>query len=124
MFGLFGKQELENGTFNNTLIASLGESVRRESRLPTEEELLDLIASLIGNKKLTASQVNSARLCAVTCEMESFGDEIRPLIKEFQKELPQGGHENYDKIIELLSRRAIIVTDEQIAFAKQYGLKM
>ena len=47
MFGLFGKGELENGSFNNALIASISESVRKNGRFPTEDELFSTMSGLI-----------------------------------------------------------------------------
>jgi hypothetical protein len=45
MFG-FGKSEMQNTSFNNALIASIGESVRKNGRFPTEDELFSTISSL------------------------------------------------------------------------------
>lgn len=122
MFGLFGKQELENSTFNHALIVSLGESIRSRNRYPTEKELLEQILDLVGNKKITSSQINSIRACVVSCQM-SFGDELRPLLNGLRVEIPQGGRSYYDKIIRLLATHIIITTDEALAFMQQHGWK-
>jgi hypothetical protein len=124
MFGLFGKNEMQNTSFNNALIASIGESVRKNGRFPTEDELFSTINSLAKAQKLSQSQVNSVRSCALELNTFSWSEtELLPLIKGMQKELPNGGRENYDKIIELLTKHAIITSDEALDFMKQYGLK-
>lgn len=122
MFGLFGKKELENSTFNNVLIASLGESLRQKNRSPTEQELLKQVTDLIGNKKLTPGQINSIQLCAFLCQTSAW-DELSPLLRGLHIEIPQGGRSYYDKIIKALASRAIIITDEGMAFLNQHGLK-
>jgi len=123
MFG-FGKSEMENTSFNNALIASIGESVRKNGRFPTEDELFSTISSLTKGQKMTQSQVNSVRACAL--ELNSFSwpaTELMPLVRAMQKEMPTGGRVNYDKIISLLSTHAIIVSDDALDFMKKYGLK-
>ena len=124
MFGLFGKSELENGSFNNALIASISESVRKNGRFPTEDELFSTMSGLIKGKKLSQNQDNSIRLCAL--ELNSFSwpeSELMPLVKGMQQEMPMGGRINYDKIVEILSTHMIIISDDALDFMKQYGLK-
>ena len=123
MFGLFGKSELENGTFNNVLIASISDVVRKENGFPNEDGLFAAIEKLIKGKKLSQSQANSVRLCAFELNNTSWAEsELMPLIKGMQSELPKGGRLNYDKIVSLLSDRMIIISDEGIDFLKKYGL--
>lgn len=121
MFGLFGSSELQNSSFNNALIAALGDSIRKNNRYPTESELLASIKNLVGNHKLTKGQINSIDVCVISTQM-GFGDELRPLLIGMQKELPQGGRENYDRILELLARHAIITTDESLEFLRKLGI--
>jgi hypothetical protein len=123
MFGLFGKSEMQNTSFNNALIASIGESVRKNGRFPTEDELFSTIGSLAKGQKLSQSQVNSVRSCALEINNFSWAEtELMPLIRGMQKEMPTGGRVNYDKIIDILSRHVIITTDEALEFMKKYGL--
>ena len=123
MFG-FGKSEMQNTSFNNALIASIGESVRKSGRFPTEDELFSTINSLAKGQKMTQSQVNSVRSCALEINSFSWAEtELMPLIKGMHKELPTGGRVNYDKIVALLSTHVIIMTDDALDFMKQYGLK-
>ncbi len=121
MFGLFGKKELGNGSFNNALIVSLSENLRMLGRLPTEDELFSTIGSLASNSKLSSSQINSVRCCALASGL--FANELIPLIKGLQQEIPKGGREYYEKIVSLLSSRAIISSDEAVDFMNKYGLK-
>ena len=124
MFGLFGKSELENGSFNNALIASISESVRKNGRFPTEDELFSTMSGLIKGKKISQNQDNSIRLCALELKMFSWPEsELMPLIKGMQQEMPTGGRVNYDKIVNLLSTHTVIVSDDALDFMKQYGLK-
>ena len=96
MFG-FGKSEMQNTSFNNALIASIGESVRNSGRFPTEDELFSTISSLTKGQKMTQSQVNSARSCALSLNgFEWPQTELMPLFKGMQKEMPTGGRVNYD----------------------------
>jgi hypothetical protein len=123
MFG-FGKSEMGNTTFNNALIVSIGESVRKGGRFPTEDELFSTIGSLVKDQKMTQSQVNSVRACALSLNgFEWPQTELMPLFKGMQKEMPTGGRVNYDKIIDILSRHGIIMSDKALDFMKQYGLK-
>ena len=123
MFG-FGKSEMQNTSFNNALIASIGDSVRKNGRFPTEDELFSTINSLAKDQKMTQSQVNSVRACALEINNFSWAEtELMPLIKGMHKELPTGGRVSYDKIIDILSTHAIIMTDDALDFMKQYGLK-
>lgn len=123
MFG-FGKSEMQNTSFNNALIASIGESVRKSGRFPTEDELFSTINSLAKGQKMTQSQVNSVRSCVLEINSFSWAEtELMPLIKAMHKELPTGGRVNYDKIVALLSTHVIIMTDDALDFMKQYGLK-
>ena len=123
MFG-FGKSEMQNTSFNNALIASIGDSVRKNGRFPTEDELFSTINSLAKGQKMTQSQVNSVRSCALSLNgFEWPQAELMPLFKGMQKEMPTGGRVNYDKIIDILSRHGIIMTDDALDFMKQYGLK-
>ena len=123
MFG-FGKSEMQNTSFNNALIASIGDSVRKNGRFPTEDELFSTINSLAKDQKMTQSQVNSVRACALEINNFSWAEtELMPLIKGMHKELPTGGRVNYDKIVALLSTHVIIMTDDALDFMKQYGLK-
>jgi hypothetical protein len=124
VFGLFGKPDLENSSFNNALIACLSDSVRRSGRFPSDGELIGAITELVKNRKLTPSQINSIRACALEINSFSWGEsELKPLIKKMQMEMPVGGRESYDKIIKLLSSHALIVTDEALEFMSKYGLK-
>ena len=123
MFG-FGKSEMQNTSFNNALIASIGESVRKNGRFPTEDELFSTITSLAKGQKMSQSQVNSVRACALEINNFSWAEtELMPLIKDMHKELPTGGRVNYDKIVALLSTHVIIVTDDALDFMKQFDLK-
>jgi hypothetical protein len=124
MFGLFGKPDLENSTFNNALIACLSDSVRRNGRFPSDAELFGSIADLVKNRKITQSQVNSIRACALEINSFSWGEsELKPLIVKMQAEMPVGRRESYDKIVDLLSRYGLIMTDEALEFMSKYGLK-
>ena len=123
MFG-FGKSEMQNTSFNNALIASIGDSVRKNGRFPTEDELFSTISSLTKDQKMTQSQVNSVRACALEINNFSWAEtELMPLIKDMHKELPTVGRVNYDKIVALLSTHVIIVTDDALDFMKQFDLK-
>jgi hypothetical protein len=124
MFGLFGKSEMENSTFNNALIASISDGVRKTGKFPTESQLFATIEDLAKGKKLAQSQISCIRACAL--ELNSFSwpkSELMPLIIKMQKEMPLGGRESYDKILELLGTHAIIVTDDAYEFMKKYGMK-
>lgn len=124
MFGLFGKSEMENSTFNNALIASISDGVRKTGKFPTESQLFSTIEDLAKGKKLAQSQISCIRACAL--ELNSFTwpqSELMPLILKMQKEMPLGGRESYDKILELLGTHAIIVSDEAYEFMKKYGMK-
>ena len=124
MFGLFGNSEMQNTSFNNALIVSIGESVRKNGRFPTEDELFSTISSLAKGQKLSQSQVNSVRSCALEINNFSWAEtELMPLIMGMQKEIPTGGRVNYDKIIDILSRHGTITTDEELEFMKKFGLK-
>jgi hypothetical protein len=124
MFGLFGKGELENSTFNNALIASISDGVRKNGRFPTEAQLFTSINGLAKGKKLSQSQVNSIRACSL--ELSNFSwpeSELMPLIKGMQQEMSNGGRISYDKICVLLSTYGIIFSDDALNFLKQYGVK-
>jgi hypothetical protein len=124
MFGLFGKPDLENSNFNNALIVCLGDSVWRTGDYPTEEELLGSVTRIIKNRKLTQSQVSAIRACALSVNSFSWGKaELKPLILKMQDEVRIGGRDSYDKILELLARRAIILTDDGSDFLSKHGLK-
>jgi hypothetical protein len=125
MFGMFGKKELENSSFNNILITSLVESVRRHGRLPDADELIGYVNDLSAKvgKKLSISQIGSLRGCAATFKLESTQSEIIPLLRGIQKEIPVGGRKSYDATFQLLSRYGLIMDDSSIEFMKKYGLK-
>lgn len=124
MFGLFGKPDLENASFNNALIASLSDSVRRSGRFPSDGELISSITDLVKSRKITQSQVSSIRACALAINSFSWGEsELKPLIVKMQAEMPVGRRESYDKIVDLLSSYGIVMTDEALEFMSKYGLK-
>ena len=123
MFG-FGKSEMGNTTFNNALIVSISESVRKNGRFPTEDELFSTIGSLVKDQKMVQSQVNSVRACALTLNSFSWPEsDLMPLIKAMQKEMPTGSRVSYDKIVDLLTKHIIISSDAALDFMKQYGPK-
>jgi hypothetical protein len=123
MFG-FGKSEMQNTSFNNALIASIGDSVRKNERFPTEDELFSTITSLAKGQKMSQSQVNSVRACALEINNFSWAEtELMPLIKGMNKELRTGVRVNYDKIVALLITHTVIISDDALDFMKQYGLK-
>jgi hypothetical protein len=123
VFGLFGKEELPNGTFNNALIAAISDSVRQTGKFPSESALLSAVNDITKNKKITPNQVNAIRCCALEINSFSWGEsELMPLIKKMQTEIPRGGRESYDKVVQLFAQYGIITTDEGIDFMKKYGL--
>ena len=90
MFGLFGKKELENSTFNSALIASISDSVRKSGRFPTESELITAVTDLTKSHKITSAQINSIRTCALSINGFSWAEnELMPLIRKMQKEYLQ-----------------------------------
>ena len=122
MFGLFGKKTLENSSFNNMLIAALGEAVGKSGRLPTEGELTQSMTSLLTTAKasLNENQINSIRACAITSTMSSFSDELVPLLKQFKKEMPRGEIYAYNKIKEFLITYTVIFDDDVMGFLKKF----
>ena len=125
MFGLFGKKDLENDSFNNMLITALAESVRKNGNLPTEAQIFKTCEELLEkrNAKLTSQQINSIRCSVILFKMSSPADELLPLLKKFIEEIPRGGRGAYDQIFNLLSRHGIVIDDAALDFMKQYGLK-
>ena len=125
MFGLFGKKDLENDSFNNMLITALAESVRKHGNLPTEAQIFKTCEELLDkrNAKLTAQQINSIRCSGLLFNMSSPADELIPLLKKFIDEMPRGGRSAFDQIFTLLSRHGIVIDDAALDFMKQFGLK-
>lgn len=110
MFGLFGKKELENESFNNLLIATLGELVRKQNRLPnSDSEYFGVMEPILNKKnaKLTQQQIRSIRSCSISMQM-GLGDEILPLVEKMNKEVPSGIMTAKGEIYEELCRHAII----------------
>jgi hypothetical protein len=125
MFGLFGKKELENSSFNNLLITALVECIRRHGRIPSEHDLSVVADELCDklNRKFNISQAKSMKLCASLLQFESTQSELIPLLRGVQKELPNGGRKSYDATLDFLARHGLIIDDSSIEFMKKYGLK-
>ncbi len=117
MFGLFGKKDMENSTFNNVLIASLGELVRRKNSKPSEEYLLEIVTDLANKQgyKLNQQQVGAVRSCAMTLKM-SVGDEIYVLAGKMILELPLGVNHGYKALSQLLVTHCIIYDEAALDF--------
>ena len=121
MFGLFGKKVVTNSSFNSLLIAGLGEAVRKGIDAPTGEQLLPIVNAVLKNRneKLSESQVNSVRACGALLQMHS-GSEIMRLARKLNQEIPRGEIESYENLLELLTRRGILMSDEGYDFLKKY----
>ena len=117
MFGLFGKKEAPNGTFNNLLVASIGEIVRRGGVLPTEQSFLESVQELALGQgmKLSPQQINSVRACRMLLNM-SPGEEILRLARKMIAEIPKGEIQSSNELKKLLERNAIIVGDDALEF--------
>lgn len=117
MFGIFGKKEAPNESFNNLLLSSLGEMARTKNRYPSTDELVASVSALAGKHgyKLTAKQDNSVRLCAGILQL-SPGDEIFELAGKMTTEIAQGNMHSADLLRDLLSSRGVIISDEALNF--------
>jgi hypothetical protein len=67
---------------------------------------------------LNESQINSIRVCALTSSMESFSDELIPLLKQFRNEMPRGEINAFKKIASFLNKRGITYDQDALNFLK------
>lgn len=117
MFGLFGKKELENNSFNDMLIAALGELVRRKNSKPSEDYLLEIVNGLASKQgyKLNQQQQGAVRLCAITMHM-GVGDDIYVLAGKMILELPMGVMHGHKALSQLLMTHGVIYDDTALDF--------
>lgn len=121
MFGLFQKKAIDNNKFNSMVIATLGQTTRVLDRIPTEDEFNKSFNDLLALEKsdLNQSQFNAIKSCAISLRM-SFGDELLPLLKKLNIEIPQGGRTSYDEIFRLMCSRGILFDENALDFLKKY----
>jgi hypothetical protein len=119
MFGIFGKKEPPNESFNNLVIASLGELARSKIMSPTEDQFLKIVVNIAStqNFKLSVQQINAVKICAISMNM-SVGDEIYILASKMIIEMPYGKVAGYENLKDLLMTHGILQSDEAINFAK------
>jgi hypothetical protein len=121
MFGLFGKKEAPNSSFNNFLVASIGEIARKGGQLPSEESFLNSVEKLASGQgmRLSPQQINSVRLCRMLLEM-GVGEEILQLARKMIAEIPKGNVQSADALKNLLTSHAVIVGDEALEFFNNF----
>jgi hypothetical protein len=121
MFGFFEKKAIDNNQFNNLVIAALGEVVGNLGRIPTENEFYACLNNLFESKNvnISQSQFNSVKMCGISLQM-GFGDEVLPLIKQLNAEIPRGERISHDKILKLMCGRAILVSDSALDLFNKY----
>lgn len=117
MFGLFGKKDAPNESFNNILISTLGEMARTGNRNPTDDDLLNSASNLATKSgyKITAQQVNSIRCCSLMMQM-SVGDDIFNLAKKIIQEIPRGEIKSANELKDLLCRHGVLISDAGVDF--------
>ena len=121
MFGFFEKKAIDNNKFNSMVIATLGETTRTLNRIPTEDEFYKSFQNLLSESKgnISAAQFNSIKLCALSLQM-GFGDELLPMLRQLNFEIPRGERTSYDKIFRLMCSRAILVDEHALDFLKKF----
>jgi len=121
MFGFFEKKAIDNNKFNSMVIATLGETTRTLNRIPTEDEFYKSFQNLLSLSKgnISPSQFNSIKLCGITLQM-GFGDELLPLLRQLNIEVPKGGRASYDKIFDLMCRHGILFDEHALDFLKKF----
>lgn len=121
MFGFFEKKAIDNNKFNSMVIATLGETTRTLNRIPTENEFYNSFHNLLKLSKgnINQSQFNSIQLCGVSLQM-GFGDELLPLLRQLNVEIPQGGRVSYDKIFKMMCSHGILFDEHALDFLKKY----
>jgi hypothetical protein len=121
MFGLFGKKEAPNGTFNNIVISVLADFSRVSDRRPSQDELIATVSNLATKVgfKLTAQQVSAIQLCSAMLPM-SAGDEIFALARQVSAEIPLGRTDSADALQALLCNYGVLSSDEAIEFMRAH----
>ena len=116
MFG-FGKKEAPNETFNNILIASIGESIRQGVRKPSGDLLLQQVSTFANSQgyKINQSQANSIRACATVLSM-STGEKIVELANKMNSEMPRGEIQSYNELKKVLEKSLVISNDAALNF--------
>ena len=121
MFGFFEKKAIDNNKFNSMVIATLGETTRTLNRIPTEDEFYKSFHNLLkqNKDKISQSQLNTTQSCAIYLQ-SGFGDELLPLLRQLNLEIPKGERASYDKIFRLMQSRGILFDEHALDFLKKY----
>ena len=115
------RKAIDNNKFNSMVIATLGETTRVLNRIPNEDEFNKSFNNLLALEKgnLNQSQFNAIKSCTISLRM-SFGDELLPLLKKLNIEIPQGGRTSYDEIFKIMCSRGILFDENALDFLKKY----
>jgi hypothetical protein len=121
MFGFFEKKAIDNNKFNSMVIATLGETTRKLNRIPKEDEFYKAFNDLLSLSKgnISQAQFNAIKSCGISLQM-GFGDELLPLLRQLNVEIPKGGRASYDKIFDLMCRHGILFDEHALDFLKKF----
>ena len=121
MFGFFEKKAIDNNKFNSMIIATLGETTRSLGRIPTENEFYEVFKNLLSLEKnnISQSQLNSINACANSLQ-RGFGEQLLPMLKQLNLEIPRGGRTTYDEIFKLMCSHGILFDESALDFLKKY----
>ena len=121
MFGFFEQKAIDNNKFNSMVIATLGETTRTLNRIPTEDEFYKSFKDLLGKSKgkISQPQFTAIQSCAISLQM-GFGQELLPLLRQLNIEIPKGGRISYDKIFNLMCSHGILFDEHALVFLKKF----